>query len=252
VTDQSLSERATAAETRARRALAIELVAVAALAVHSVALHSRVPRRVRIPANVGVAAAMIGAARLAGTTWRDLGLDTATMRRGARSGLLAATPIVLGAAVAVAVPGTRRLLADPRITDTTAGEAAFETLVRIPLETALSEELIFRGALLGIALTQRRAGLAVASSSLLFGLWHVYPTIGSVRRSARRGEGSPGTASVAAPTAGVVAATATAGAGLAWLRLGTGSVIAPALAHAALNMTSFAGVRATARRPISA
>jgi membrane protease YdiL (CAAX protease family) len=235
--------------SRSRRALAVELVAVACLAVHSVTLHSRVPRLARIPANLGVAAAMIGAARVAGTTWQELGLHAPSARRGVRGGLLAAAPIAVGAAIAVAVPSTRRLLADERITDTTTGEAAFETLVRIPLETALSEELIFRGALLGIALSQRHGGLAVASSSLLFGLWHVYPTIGSIRRASERGVGGSGgnATSFAAPTAGVVATTAVAGAALAWLRLRTGSVIAPALAHAALNMTTFAGVHASAR-----
>lgn len=235
--------------SRSRRALAVELAAVAFLAVHSVTLHSRIPRRARIPANLGVAAAMIGAARVAGTSWRELGLDAASARRGVRGGLLAAAPMAVGTAIAVAVPSTRRLLADERITDTTRGEAAFETLVRIPLETALSEELIFRGALLGIALSQRHRDLAVASSSLLFGLWHVYPTIGSIRRAAERGVGGGGgnLTYLAAPTAGVVAATAAAGAALGWLRLGTGSVIAPVLAHAVLNMTSFAGVRASVR-----
>jgi hypothetical protein len=233
--------------SRSRRALAVELLAVACLAVHSVTLHSRVPRLARIPANLGVAAAMIGAARVAGTSWAELGLDAETMRRGVRGGLLAAAPIAAGAAIAVGVPTTRRLLADERITDTTAGEAAFETLVRIPLETALSEELIFRGALLGIALSQRHRGLAVASSSLLFGLWHVYPTIGAIRRGAARRGGGGKASDLATPTAGVVAATAAAGAAFGWLRLRTGSVLAPVLAHAALNMTSFAGVRATDR-----
>jgi membrane protease YdiL (CAAX protease family) len=36
-----------------------------------------------------------------------------------------------------------------------------------------------------------------------------------------------------------------AGAGFAWLRLRAGSVLAPSLAHAALNMAAFAAVRIT-------
>jgi membrane protease YdiL (CAAX protease family) len=50
-----------------------------------------------------------------------------------------------------------------------------------------------------------------------------------------------------AAAASVVAATAGAGAGFAWLRLRSGSVVAPMLVHATLNMTAFAGVRAVAR-----
>ena len=74
------------------------------------------------------------------------------------------------------------LLADEKITGTGRAEAAFETFVRIPLETALAEEIIFRGVLLGLGLRSRYAVGAVVSSSIWFGLWHVYPTLGSLGR----------------------------------------------------------------------
>ena len=53
---------------------------------------------------------------------------------------------------------------------------------------------------------------------------------------------------VGGATAGVVAATAGAGVLFAVLRLRSGSVAAPVIAHAALNMAAFAGVRLTAGR----
>ena len=54
--------------------------------------------------------------------------------------------------------------------------------MRIPLETALAEEIIFRGVLLGLGLRTRPRLGAVVSSSIWFGLWHVYPTLGSIGR----------------------------------------------------------------------
>ena len=51
---------------------------------------------------------------------------------------------------------------------------------------------------------------------------------------------------VGGATAAVVAVTAAAGVGLAALRLRSGSVAAPVIVHAALNMAAFAGVWVTA------
>jgi membrane protease YdiL (CAAX protease family) len=141
----------------------------------------------------------------------------------------------------LAIPRARRLLADEKITGAAPAEVAFETLVRIPIETALSEEVIFRGVLLGLALRNRSTLAAILSSSAWFGLWHISPTLGSVDRGA--GGSLPNLGARAGATAGVVAATAVAGAAFAGLRLGSGSTAAPIIAHADLNMVAFAGVR---------
>jgi predicted Abi (CAAX) family protease len=156
-------------------------------------------------------------------------------------GLVAAVPLAAVAAVGVAIPRTRRMLADEKITGTSPAEAVFETVVRIPLETALAEEVIFRGVLLALGQRSRSRGWAVATSSMLFGLWHVAPTLGARAGGAK---GRPD-ARTSASTVAVVATTTAAGVGFAWLRLRARSVVAPILAHAALNITAFAGVRMT-------
>ena len=104
------------------------------------------------------------------------------------------------------MPQTRRLLADEKITGTGRAEAAFETFVRIPLETALAEEIIFRGVLLGLGLRSRTRIGAVVSSSIWFGLWHVYPTLGSIARGGGGGVVGDQPHRVGGATAGVVAA----------------------------------------------
>jgi uncharacterized protein len=226
--------------TRVRRAVAAELAAIGSIGLYNIML-TRIRRRARLPANLGAAMALAGLARVSGVRPSELGLSRADVGRGTRIGLVAAVPVAAASAVAVATPRTRRLLTDEKITGTSPTEAVFETLVRIPLETALAEEVIFRGVLLALGLRSRSRGWAVVTSSMLFGLWHVVPTAGALARDAR----DRPDARVAASTAAVVATTALAGAGFAWLRLRARSVVAPSLAHAALNMVAFAGVRIT-------
>jgi uncharacterized protein len=226
--------------TRVRRGVAAELAAIGCVAAYNMIV-TRIHRRARLPANLGAAVALAGLARMSGMSSSELGLSRANVGRGTRIGLVAAVPLAAASAAAVANPRTRRLVADERITRTSAGEAVFETLVRIPLETALAEEVIFRGVLLALGSRNRSRGWAIVTSSLVFGLWHVVPALGAPARGVIDRPDARATASAAA----VVATTAMAGTGFAWLRLRAGSVLAPSLAHAALNMAAFAGVRIT-------
>jgi membrane protease YdiL (CAAX protease family) len=230
------------------RPIVVEVAAVGAVALYNVVSHRHVGRRARLATNIGAAAVLVGLARAAGLGAAELGLEPVDLRRGIRTGTMAAVPIVAGVAAAVAVPTTRTLLADEKIMGTGRAEAAFETLVRIPLETALAEEIIFRGVLLGLALRSRTALGAVASSSIWFGLWHVYPTLGSLGRGTGGGLVGERPHRVGGATAAVVVSTAAAGAVFAGLRLRSGSLAAPVIAHAALNMAAFAGVRLTRPR----
>ena len=113
-------------------------------------------------------------------------------------------------------------------------EQLYELFVRIPLGTALAEELIFRAALLGLYLRRHTFWKAAALSSLVFGFWHVLPAMGSVSSNAA----GQTLASPAARAAGVLApvvATAAAGMVFCWLRRRSRSVVAPWITHASLN-----------------
>jgi membrane protease YdiL (CAAX protease family) len=228
-----------------RRAAIAELVAIGCIGAWNFG-RARVGNRVRISATLAAAGAVLGVARAGGARASELGLSPASAARSARLGARAATPIALAVAAVVAIPRTRRLLHDEKISATSPGEAAFETFVRIPLETAVAEELIFRGALLALGTRARSRPSAIVTSSLCFGAWHVVPTLGSLARGAGT-EAWPGPAS----TVAVVTATSVAGLGFALLRVRSDSVVAPIIVHATLNMVAFAGIRATAgRRPL--
>lgn len=183
----------------------------------------------RTAANTVCAAALAAATRASGVTARDLGW--ARPVSGLRWGSVAALVPVAMYAVVLAVPaGRKRLAGGDRRTDYAAWVA-----VHIPLGTVLSEELLFRSVL--HAFTQlpaspdgpaSRSGRVLASAA--FGLWHMAPA-----RAA--GDSIPGT----------VVLTALSGLVFDELRRRSGSVLAPALLHLAVNLGGAVAVRLASR-----
>jgi membrane protease YdiL (CAAX protease family) len=148
---------------------------------------------------------------------------------------VAAVALVLTAiSIGALLPWTRPMFLNDRYA--TVSGALVASLVIIPLQTVIPEELAFRGVLHG---TLERAwgfrGVA-AGGSLLFGLWHIASsfglTSGNVGFSRVLGGG------VAGALAGIglaVAVTAAAGYVFTWLRRRSGSLIAPIALHWSLN-----------------
>ncbi len=173
---------------------------------------------------------------LAGGTWADAGLDRAGWARGAR---WAAALIGLVAAVYLAgalFPPTQELFSDRRTEGDSAGTVAFVVLVRLPLGTVLLEEIAFRGVLYGLLRKEWDVTVATAGSSLLFGLWHILPSL-------HLGENKPALGSVFGQSVlgvvvvelGTVLFTGLAGVLLCELRRRSGSLLAPAGLHWATN-----------------
>jgi membrane protease YdiL (CAAX protease family) len=131
----------------------------------------------------------------------------------------------------VAIPATRPLFDDARTAGIGPGLLAYRALIRIPFGTVLLEEFAFRSVLL--AAWRRAASLPVAviGSSLVFGLWHIRPAIDLLIEN---DVATTGPARVLA-VVGAVAGTTIAGVAFSWLRLKSGSLLAPILAHLAAN-----------------
>lgn len=219
-----------------------------ALAVTSVALAAGVvvpllPRRVRLGANLVAAAATIAVARRRGLTWAGLGCDPADAARGGRYGAAAAGLVAAVVAGSAAHPATRGLYADERVAGAGRARAAYDVLVRIPIATALAEELCFRGAVLGAWDEAAGRAPATAVSSLAFGLWHVIPALESHAHNPAGADLSARLGGRPAHVGVTVVATAAAGAAFAALRLRSRSVLAPVLAHAAVNELAYLAAR---------
>lgn len=184
-----------------------------------------------VVANVAAAGVLLVAARTAGLSWAELGIDRRRLAAGARWGGACAAVVAAGYGTALGVPALRPLLGDARVAGLGGGELAGQVLVRIPLGTVLWEEVAFRGVLLATLgrLLPRRGATGV--SAALFGLWHVRPTLGALAANDLAGGPLARTGAVVLACLG----TAAAGVLFAELRLRSGSLLAPALLHLATN-----------------
>lgn len=200
---------------------------VLVLMTHNLVGNLVLPPALYVPVNLAVAAVLLGIARASGIPWAELGLGRSSVGRGAALGAAAFLLVAITIVVAALVPATRPLFVDQRVAKVTGAAVAYQALVRIPLGTVVLEEVAFRGVLLAALGRVTSTGAAVGWSSALFGLWHVVPTVEALRANRLA-------LSAAAVTAAVVA-TAAAGAVFCWLRLRSGSLVAPALAHVATN-----------------
>ena len=199
-------------------------------------------QRVYVPINAVAAVALtalaIGPLRLEPATLGLAGNTLSEAAAAAAAGLILTCPLYL----ALRSRRWAKLLADRRLEGVNARELLLRIIYRVPLGTALFEELAFRGVLFGLLL-DRGVGKAAVISSAAFGLWHVVPTFETVRVNRGLGGSSP----YWAVAAGMVV---TFGAGLvfAWLRVLTGGLAAPVALHAAVNSSAtLAGFLALSR-----
>lgn len=186
---------------------------------------------------VGAALVAVAVALRRGYTPAQLGLDRRDLPSGLRLGGIVAAVIAATVALAALVPFTRGFFDDERFVDLPVIDVVVEVGLRIPIVTALGEELLFRSVLLAVLLVATSTRRAVAFSSLLFGLWHVVTTIGDLDGNAATDDFSVWEAALG--VLGVVAVTGLAGAAFCWLRLKSGSLAAPWLVHTVLNASTF-------------
>jgi membrane protease YdiL (CAAX protease family) len=187
-----------------------------------------------IPFNLGVLSVAILIARRAGTTWTSMGLRPDRARRGLVVGGSAIAVIVIGMAIAIAIPAARELFRDERIIDNTIPWVFFQAFVRIPFATALYEEVLFRGIVFGMLVRRRSPLVAGLTTSVLFGLWHVLPTLQTLDTNPG-GDLFSGAIGITAAIAGTIAGTAIAGLAFLWIRLYANSTYASVLAHIGTN-----------------
>jgi uncharacterized protein len=216
--------------------LAVAAGIASALAIANILSNRILPAWGFVPFSLTVSAIVYLLARRV-VTPTEMGLTE--WGRGARWGgaVFAITLAVL--AIAAAVPALADLFEDRRV-GAGAATLAYHALVRIPLGTVVLEELAFRGALPAVLARRWSTVQACVVSSALFGLWHVLPawSLGDVNPVADDllGDGWVGQA------AGIglaVVATFVAGLLLCLLRYGSGSLLAPALAHVATNSLGY-------------
>lgn len=180
------------------------------------------------------AALLVALMRRRGMHWSELGLSPRHWKRGTVYSVAAVGLVLAVVAIGIALPFTRQFFLSERYA--TISGALVASMIIIPLQTVIPEELAFRGVLHGTLERVWGARGVFAAGSLLFGLWHVASSLGLTSGNAGLtaffGVGIWGQI---AGVAGAVVATAAAGFVFTWLRRRSGSILAPIALHWSLN-----------------
>lgn len=180
------------------------------------------------------ALALLALVRARGLCWSELGLGREHWRSGAGYAAGAVGLVMTAIAIGALLPWTRPMFMNDNYA--TVSGALLASLIIIPLQTVIPEELAFRGVLHG-ALNRAWGFRGVAAAgSLLFGLWHISTSLGLT--SSNVGFTRIFGGGVFGMVAGVVlavVATGIAGFVFTWLRRRSGSLIAPIALHWSLN-----------------
>jgi len=212
------------------------LVVVAALVILNVVNNRLAPQTHYLLWSFGGSVGLLAFGLLDGNTWTDMGLGwqyliPGLIWAGACIGLVTAVYLV-----GSAFKRTRTAFHDERMSDLSGSRLMFQALVEVPFGTVLLEEIAFRSVL--FSMLARRYGViwGVVISSLLFGLWHILPSIGTHEQNPALGSvvGGGVRGNILAVALSVLTTTV-AGVLFAGLRLVSGSVLAPMGLHWATN-----------------
>lgn len=183
-----------------------------------------------VPVNTAVAVTLValalGPLRLTPEAMGLTGNDPAGVSLAAGLALVIAAPILAAAGFRRSAPW----IADERVADLSRFGIAYQTLVRVPLGTALLEEVAFRGVLYA-SLREFGTPFAAIVSSAAFALWHISPTLNLVGAN----RPTAGTSFAVAAVLGALAFTFGVGLLFVWLRVATGGIAAPFALHALVN-----------------
>ena len=213
----------------------IEAIALAGVLLLYSNTVNRLPRRVHDRFYVLINLSFLGlvlawAVWAAGMTAQEIGLTWPQSWTSALWGLALSGVIISPVLILAAFPRLRMRLKDPRVSALTLRQVVSRAFIRIPLGTALFEEMLFRGILFAL-LSRTGTGEAVWASSLVFSLWHIVPTLHLIKASRLTENRALG----ALAFLGGLAATFAGGVFFALLRHYTDSVIGPIVAHAVIN-----------------
>lgn len=166
--------------------------------------------------------------RLWGLRLKDIGLSKERIKPGA---LLAVKIIgIYSIFLLLVFTFADSVFRDPRY-DHPLGTAIYAALFVLPLKTVLFEEIIFRGMLPAMVKTWSSQSLAIITSSILFGLWHLTTALDIRGATVLQGHTVP----AGIILFGVFLATSLAGYALCYLRYKSKSLVTPIALHWFIN-----------------
>jgi membrane protease YdiL (CAAX protease family) len=216
--------------------IAIDAVVIIAILVYGTILARFIPRKAHISSNLLAALATIAFGLFLGLSLPQMGLTLSGVKSIIIISALTTGAIFLATLAVSFLPFLRHIFLGESFANARVRKVFFEAGFRIPLGTALVEEILFRGVLLGILLQSYSPLVSSIIAATVFGLWHIAPSINSIesntavqermRTKSLRAKGS---------VAGIVLVTFTAGMFFNWLRIISGTILTTWLVHWAIN-----------------
>lgn len=216
--------------------LAIEILLALLIVCYGALLSYALPKNTHIALNILFAGIAVFVGLLSGLSLDSMGLAVSALAQGAlyAAGIIAV--IIVGMGIASRLPFIGSFFANEAFSAVSKKRVFYEAGFRVPLGTALLEEVLFRGLLLGLLLQNNSVEVALLISSVIFGLWHIFPTVNQLEENQAAkdmvaGKRGRRVLSVIA----VVVTTTIAGILFGILRVWSGSLITPWLVHWAIN-----------------
>jgi len=223
----------------ARKGVKLAPVAVAALTLSNVVSNRWLPSHAYVPWNLAMAAGLLGLARAAGHSAEELGMSPKHLPKAARIAAAGVAAVGVGYTGVVSNRRASSFLQNQRLTSLSRTAALWHLFVRIPLGTALAEEIAFRSVLPALLGSSRRPRwLSSAIASLLFGLWHILPS-----HMDARANGHADWKTLGKSVALGVVGTTVGGGVLSAIRRRAGHILAPVALHVAANCFGLVAVR---------
>jgi uncharacterized protein len=215
---------------------AVPVAVVVTLVIGNILTNRLIPPALYVPTNLLTASLVFFIARRIVTS-HDMGL--ARWSNGARWGGIVVAVGFSCYLIALVTPGLRDLFHDRRV-DGGILIVVYHVFVRIPFGTVILEELAFRAALPAVFAKHMSNFRAVTLASVLFGLWHVFPSLNlSDVNPVFEGVLGDGLAGKAIGVAFAVVGTFLVGLWMSFLRYRSGSVLAPIIAHIGSNSGAY-------------
>ena len=223
--------------------LAQELSLIVLILLYGTVLARLVPRQFHILLNIGIAVTAIVLGFGFGLSPKDMGISIYTITSGIAVAIVASVVIAASTLLIALIPPLRKYFLGDNLSKASGKLIAFEAGIRIPFSTALIEEVLFRGVLLGLLLTHYPTAVALVYASVVFGLWHIFPTIATLEQN------DATIKAIAdkkhrkyAGVIGTVVITTIAGLLFGYLRILANSIIAPWIVHWTINSSGVAGI----------
>lgn len=220
-----------------------EIIFITLVALYSIFITHIVPKKYYSFSNILIAFGAIIYALSIGLTVTQLGLSVVQLKNGILFGVLLSLPIIVIIMALTSQKNLRKHFSAAPGKNYNVRVFSYEFFFRIPFGTAFSEEVIFRSVLLAILISNHSNQTAVIISSLVFGLWHIFPTLHTAKSHDPLIEMMDNTRrrnTIAVVTS--VLATTAAGIIFALITIKAGSFTASWLVHCTINgFTTLAG-----------